>query len=363
MTTPRIEIDLRKISHNARQLRELYASKGIGVIGVTKVVCGNPDVADALVETGIDILADSRIQNIVRMRQAGVQAQFVLLRTPALSQVESAVRYADISFNTEMSVIERLSDYSVANDTVHRIILMVEMGDLREGLMPDALERAVELVNSRQGTTLAGIGANFACLGGVEPDAENLGKLSRLAANLEKKFDMTLEHVSGGNSANHDWFVSASDVGRVNSLRLGESIFLGRETLHRKPILGLFTDAFKLFAEVIESHEKPSKPRGKICQDAFGNVPEFQDRGPIRRAILGIGRQDVLVTGLSPCIDIEILGASSDHVIVDARELDLKVGEEVELDVDYGALLAAMTSPYVDKEIVSDRALPQLPNP
>ena len=147
--------------------------------------------------------------------------------------------------------------------------------------------------------------------------------------------------------------VDADDPGKVNNLRLGESIFLGCETIHRKPIPGLFTDAFRLVAEVIESKVKPSKPYGDICQDAFGNVPEFSDRGQMRRVIIGIGLQDVLVAGLSPCMDVEILGASSDHILINAKELDLKVGDEVEFDLNYGALLSSMTSPYVARRYIN----------
>jgi predicted amino acid racemase len=352
MAAPRLEIDLRKIGHNAERLRELNASKGIGIFGVTKVVCGDPAVAAVLAKTGITILADSRISNIVRMRQAGVQAEYVLLRTPALSEAESVIKYADISLNSEMSVIERLSTFAVKNNVSHKIILMVELGDLREGMMPADVVKMVEGVNSQKGIILAGIGTNLACLGGIEPDKAKLEQLSALAAEIEARFKIELEFVSGGNSANYDWFMSTKDTGGVNNLRLGESIYLGCETLHRRPIPGLFTDAFKLIAEVIESKVKPSKPYGNVSQDAFGNVPAFRDRGQIRRVILGMGLQDVLVTGLAPCRDIDILGASSDHIIIDAKQEDLSVGDEVTFDVNYGALLASMTSPYVSKSYI-----------
>ena len=349
MTAPRIEIDLEKISQNATRLRELYESKGIGIIGVTKVVCGDPVIADVLVKTGIGTLADSRLQNISRMRQAGIQAEYVLLRTPAPSQAESTVKYADISLNSEFSVIEELSKFAIGANVTHKIILMVEMGDLREGILPADLEETVERVLGEKGIVLAGIGTNLACFGGIKPDAENIDRLSSLAGEIEEKFGVALQYVSGGNSANYDWFMGAHDVGKVNNLRLGESIFLGCETVHRKPIPGLFTDAFRLQAEVIESKIKPSKPHGDICQDAFGNVPEFSDRGQMRRVILGMGLQDVLVAGLRPCMDVEILGASSDHILLNAKELDLKVGDEVDFDLNYGALLSSMTSPYVAK--------------
>ena len=354
MTTPRIEIDVAKIAHNAKKLKELYGSKGIGVIGVTKVVCGDPKIADVLIKSGINTLADSRIANIRRMRKAGIQAQFVLLRTPIPSQAESVVKYADISLNSELSVVKSLSKFAVKNNTTHKIILMVELGDLREGLMPSDLEDIVGEVVELEGIELSGIGTNLTCLGGIKPDEKKMGYLSSLAREVEERFGLTLEFVSGGNSANYNWFMSTEDVGRINNLRLGESIYLGRETLYRKHIPGLFTDAFTLVTEVIESKIKPSVPYGEVCQDAFGNIPEFQDCGQIRRAILGVGLQDVLVSGLTPRSDINILGTSSDHIIVDAKQMDLRVGNEVVFNLNYGALLSAMTSPYVMKRYVND---------
>ncbi|MCF6352966.1 MAG: alanine/ornithine racemase family PLP-dependent enzyme [Cyclobacteriaceae bacterium] len=348
MTTPRIEINLGKIVHNAKTLKELYGSKGIAVTGVTKVVCGDLNIADVLVKSGISILADSRISNIRRMRNAGTQAQFLLLRAPIPSQVESVVRYADISLNSELSVIKGLSRSAVKQGITHKIILMVELGDLREGMMPSDLENAVKEIIELKGIELVGIGTNLACFGGIKPDDKKMGYLSSIANDIEDKFK--LKFVSGGNSANYDWFISTKDVGEINNLRLGESIFLGCETLERKPIPGLFTDAFTLIAEVIESKIKPSLPYGDVYQDAFGNTPKFRDCGQIRRAILGVGLQDVLVSGLTPMLDIDILGASSDHIIIDAKQIELKVGKEVSFNLNYGALLSSMTSPYVIKK-------------
>jgi len=352
MTTPRIDINISKITHNAKELKKLYGSKGVGVIGVTKVGCGDPNIADAIIKSGINVLADSKIANIRRMRDAGIKAQFVLLRIPLPSQIGDVVRYTDISLNSELSVIKALSKSAVKQDTTHKIILMVELGDLREGIMPSDLEDIVREVIELDRIEFVGIGTNLACFGGIKPDEEKMGYLSSIARDVEEKFELALEFVSGGNSANYSWFISTEDIGRINNLRLGESIYLGRESLYRKPIPGLFTDAFTLVTEVIESKMKPSVPYGEVCQDAFGNVPVFQNHGQIRRAILGIGLQDVLVSGLTPRLDIDILGASSDHTIINTKQIDLKVGDEVEFDLNYGALLLAMTSPYVIKKYV-----------
>lgn len=348
--TPRIEIDLGKISHNAKTLIELYGSKGIDIIGVTKAVCGDPDIATTLVKSGINILADSRISNIKRMRNAGVQAQFLLLRTPNLSQTEEVVKYTDISLNTELSVIRKLSRFAIENKSTHKIILMLELGDLREGLMPVDLDATIKQVLELEGIELVGLGTNLACLGGIKPDKEKMDYLSNIVTDVDGRFGLKLAYISGGNSANYNWFMSTNDTGSINNLRIGESIYLGCETLQRKPIPELFTDAFTLVAEVIESKIKSSLPYGEISQDAFGNVPEFQDQGQINRAILDVGLQDVLVSGLTPRSNIEILGASSDHLIVNTGKPELKVGIELEFGLNYGALLAAMTSPYVIKK-------------
>jgi ornithine racemase len=354
MTTPRIEISIDKIAKNAKKLKSLYASKGIQLFGVTKAVCGDIGVANGIVESGITVIADSRMANIQKMRKAGVSAQFVLLRTPFLSQAKSVIKYVDISFNSELSVIKRLSKFAVKNGSIHKIILMVELGDLREGIMPADLEDVVEEMLELKGIKIVGIGTNLACFGGIKPNIANMEQLSKLANAIEKKFKLTLQFVSGGNSANYEWFNSTDDVGKINNLRVGESIYLGCETLHRESIPDLFTDAFTLVAEVIELKMKPSIPYGEICQNAFGEVPKFQNLGPIRRAILGIGLQDVVVSGLTPRLDIDILGSSSDHIILNAKNVSLTVGDEVEFDLNYGALLSAMTSPYVEKKYIND---------
>ena len=351
--TPRIEINLAKVAYNAAKLVELYGSKHIGLMGVTKTVCGAPEIATVLLEQGIHMLADSKLLNLQKMRDAGIKANFVLLRSPALSEVEAVITHADISINTELAVIYKLSEVALSKDVVHKIILMIEMGDLREGIMPDNLDGFIQKVLNLGGIKIVGIGVNFACFGGVKPNEQKMKDLSILANDIEKKFSFALSYVSGGNSANYNWFMTTDNVGRVNNLRLGESIYLGRETLNRMAIPELYTDAFTFVTEVIELKVKPSVPYGEIGQNAFGIYPEFEDRGQMTRAILGVGNQDVLVTGLQPIMDIDIIGSSSDHTVIDAKENNLEVGDEVTFNLNYGALLSLMTSPYVYKQYIN----------
>ena len=373
MTAPRVQIDLAKLEHNARTLVARLASVGISVTGVTKATLGSPDVAGALWRAGVAGLGDSRIENIEAMRRAGVSGPMTLIRSPMPSQVGRVVASADVSFNTEPDVIEQLSGAAGERRLTHGIVLMVELGDLREGIMPSDVETVARHVLGQPHLVLRGIGANLACQNGVVPDASNMAELSALADSLEATLGVSFDIVSGGNSGNLAWALRDADdgvgrrgdrgaehgdgggagVGRINDLRLGESILLGREPLHRQPIDGLHGDVFTLVAEVIESKVKPSQPWGSLGQSAFDNAPPPVDRGDIRQAILAIGHQDADPAGLVAPPGVEILGASSDHLVVAAGRVHLRVGAELTFGLNYSALVRAMTSPFVAKVVTS----------
>jgi predicted amino acid racemase len=349
---PRIEISLHQIRDNARMLSELYGQRGISIMGVSKAVLGESSIVKAMVQGGASFIADSRIENIEKMKAAGISTQFVLLRTP-LSQAESVVRSADISLNTEYATLQKLSYYAKACNKNHRVIVMVELGDLREGVLPNDLSEFFRQAISLSHIKIVGIGCNLACYGGVKPADKNMQELSELFDVIENEFHLGLTIISGGNSANYEWYKSTKDVGNINNLRLGESILLGLETMNRKTIPRLHTGAFQLVAEVIESKKKPSLPFGEIGQDAFGNIPVFQDQGIHQRVIIALGKQDILASSLKSNNSLEILGSSSDHIILNCKNNNLKVGDEVNFALDYGGLLAAMTSPFIKKHFVS----------
>lgn len=353
--TPRVEIDLAKISHNAVTLVKRLHEKGISVTGVTKAILGSPEIANVWLRAGVLGLADSRVENIAKMRDAGITASITLIRSPMLSQVDDVVAVSEVSFNTELKVIHALSEVAKKQNRIHGVVIMVELGDLREGIMPDFLESTIRSVLGFSNILFMGIGTNLACRSGVSPDEKNMSELSILADRMDEVFGPIVNTVSGGNSANLDWALSGVDTGRINNLRLGESMLLGCEPLYRRIIKGLHTDAFELIAEVIELKNKPSDPWGDIAQNTFGTVilnPQ-NDRVTTKQAILAVGRQDVDPGGLTAPEGMKILAASSDHLVVDVSDYEgaIKVGAEIVFQVNYSALLRVMTSPFIHKEI------------
>lgn len=354
MNMPRLEVDAGKISTNARLLGKQLGDRGMAVTGVTKATLGCPEIAAILLDAGLSGIGDSRIENIERMRAVlGGGPTLTLIRSPMLSQVDRVVRSADISFNTELAIITQLSAAAQRAGRTHGIVLMVELGDLREGIMPDDLERIVRPILTLPNIELKGIGTNLACLSGTTPDAVNMAALSALVGAIEETFSLTLAIVSGGNSANIDWAFKVEDHGRINDLRLGEAILFGREALNRNPIAGLHNDAFRLVAEIIEAKRKPTQPWGHIAQNAFGEIGKVADRGEISQAILALGRQDCDPAGLVPPAGMTILAASSDHLILDTGGSMPMIGDELAFGIDYTTLLRAMTSPFVEKAILA----------
>ena len=349
MPAPRLEIDLGKIEENASALVTRLATRGISVTGVTKATLGSPEIASAFLRAGVRDLGDSRIANIETMRVAQRETPMTLIRSPMRSQVDRVVTNSDISFNTEIEIIGLLSHAAQRADRTHGILLMVELGDLREGILPGDLASIVQKTIGLPNIVLKGIGANLACRNGVCPSSTNMAVLSELADSVDDKFGIVLETVSGGNSSGLSWALDCPNTGRVNNLRLGESILLGCDPLDRKPIEALHTDAFELVAEVIESKRKPSAPWGKTAQNAFGETSSPSCAGTISQTIFAIGRQDTDTDGLRPPSGIEILGASSDHLITDTGATCRTPGNEARFQLNYSALLRAMTSPFVTK--------------
>lgn len=352
---PRVEISLDKIRHNAEKLITLCNNNGINVAAVTKVFCGIPEIAKVLVESGASILADSRIENLKRMESINVPK--LLVRLPMISQAGEVVEFADISLNSELETIKELSKNAIEKGKVHKIILMIDLGDLREGIIDEKeIFYSVKEILKLDGISLIGIGTNLTCYGGIIPKHENLSHLVDIKEKIEKVFSIKLEIVSGGNSSSLYLLKHQNGMPKgINQLRLGESIVLGRETAYGTRNEDTYEDCFRLITEIIELKEKPSIPIGEIGMDAFGNKPVFQDRGIRKRAICAIGKQDVSIDNIVPeDNNITILGGSSDHLIIDVTDSfnNYKIGDKLSFKLNYGGVLSTLTSEYVKKIFV-----------
>lgn len=344
MNYPCLKINLEKISHNSKIINLKCIESGISLVGVTKCTLGDLKIAEAIKRSGVDILGDSRLENLKKLRDFyGDKQQLVMLRSPMLSEVKHLVEICNISLNTQLSVVEKIDRICRGKKIKHRIIVMVETDDKREGLFPEEVVDFCKIVtNDFKSIELYGLGTNAGCYTKKGPTPEGLKMLVDLKKKVAKATDKKIPVISGGNSSIWNLIEKRSVPEGINQVRMGEAVLLGHNTVDYKPIKRAFMDAFLLEAEIIEVKRKD---------------------GDVYKIILALGLQDVNSRNIhctSP--DLYIIGQSSDHTILGIKGdkfkkkedfcLILKTGGTVSFNLDYFGLLSSMTSPFIKKSYI-----------
>lgn len=360
LVLPLLEINLRKLHENTVKVKELCDTEGISIAGVIKVTHGMKEIADTMISAGCDYIGTSRMSQIKRLKAQGVTKPLMLIRIPMLSEVSNIISFADISLNSERATLNALNLEAEKQGKIHKVILMMDLGDLREGVFEEEeiVDMAAWVENNLDNIQLYGIGTNLGCYGAIVPTEENLGKLCSVAENIEEVIGRKLDVISGGATSSLTLIKDGRMPKRINNLRIGEGILVARDLdeIWEYDIADLYKDAFVLKAEIIEIKDKPSHPIGKIFIDAFCNTPTYEDKGIRKRALLGIGKQDLVnVEVLKPKDElIQIMGGSSDHLIVDIDDCttDYKIGDIVEFNLAYQNILYLTNEEDVKKVFV-----------
>ena len=352
---PKLLIDAKKVEENTRSVVSLCAAHGLRVVGVSKDVTCDPAIVRAMMAGGVSAIADSRVDNLMRIQDLTVEKW--LIRTPAPSDAHRIVRYCDLSLNSEVTTIVALNRAAAEAGCVHKVVLMHDLGDLREGFVDeDELLAAAELTMKLERVQLAGIGANLNCLSFVQPDIQKMNQLVNLAHRVKERFGLGDDFiVSGGNSASIHMMMTEGLPVQVTDLRLGEALLFGKERATYQFLPGTSNDAFVIETEVVEAKRKPSKPWGTIGPDSYGVIREFEDVGEQVRAIVTGGSQDFDIEVMEPQDPrIKVIASSCDHTVLDVTACadDYPVGSTVRLVCGYHATLHAFTSAFVEKVYV-----------
>lgn len=364
-TYPVLEINLEGIYHNSKTVVNMCKEKGIQVTGVVKGTDSYENsylkIANQMLQAGCNMIGDSRINTIKRMRELGMDAPILLIRIPMLCELEDVIEFVDASLNSEIETIKQLNLIAQKHNKQHKVILMMDLGDLREGYIDEneLIKGAIYIEKELKNIALYGIGTNLGCYGSIKPDTINLGKLVSIAKSIENAIGRKLDIVSGGATSTLPMVIDGTIPQGINHLRIGEGIANARDL---QDIWGLDLPMFKIDnyvikAQIIEIKDKPSYPIGEIFVDAFGKKQTYLDRGIRRRALIALGKRDIgdifSVVPRIPGSTVE--GGSSDHLILDITdsEIDLKLGDIVEFEACYGAMIHSTYSSSVTKKYIS----------
>ena len=353
-----IELHADKLEHNYRFLDRMFGQQGKSWSVVTKMLCGNKSYVEEIIRLGAREICDSRLTNLKVIKAIDPTVQTVYIKPPAKRNIPAVVKYADVSFNSEYQTIKLLSDEAQRQERKHKVIIMIELGDLREGIMGENLMAFYDAVFHLPNIEVTGIGTNLNCLHGVLPSQDKLIQLCLYQQLIEARFNRNIPWVTGGTSIVVPLLAYGQVPEGVNHFRIGETLYFGNNLLTGEPLEGMEVDVFKLYSEIIEITEKPKVPIGYLAKNPSGEMLKVQeeDYGKTSyRAILDVGLLDSATDFLIPDdSNLTIVGASSDMLIVDLGETNrnYKVGDMVPFSLKYMGALHLLNSRYVEKRIV-----------
>jgi predicted amino acid racemase len=352
-----VTIDIKKLKSNFDYLDTLFKKNKIEWSVVTKILSGNKTVLTELLKFDIKQVCDSRVSNLKEIKLINPKVETIYIKPPAKRSIENIVKYADISVNTEIETIKMLSKEAKKQNKTHKIIIMIELGDLREGVLGEDFIDFYESIFKLEHIEVVGLGTNLSCLYGVLPNHDKLIQLSLYEQLIEAKFNRHIPYVSGGTSVTIPLIFQNLLPKGVNHFRIGETLFLGTDVYNNRSFTKMHDDVFALHTEIIELMEKSVVPSGEMGTNVDGESYEFdQDNigATSYRAIVDLGLLDVEPEHIE-LIDesLKFAGASSDMIVIDLGEnkMNYKVGDLVEFKLDYMGILRIMNSKYIEKKV------------
>lgn len=355
-----IVLNRKKLQHNYQYLDRIFKENDIEWGIVSKVFCGSKTYLREIISLGIRQICDSRITNLKIIKSIAPSIETVFIKPAAKRYISSVVKYADVSFNTEYETIKMLSDEAVRQNKLHKIIIMIELGELREGVMREDFVDFYAKVFKLPNIEVVGIGTNLTCMYGVLPNQDKLVQLCLYEQLIEAKFNKSIPYISGGTSVTIPLIAKGLLPKGINHFRVGETLFLGTDVYNYQPNPNLNQDIFKLYAEIVELREKPMVPDGDLGHNVTGDELSFDVNSHNEtsyRAIIDVGLLDVEPNHIFPTSkNIKIVGSSSDMMVVDLGEdyKQYKVGSLIEFNLNYMGILRVMNCDYVDKRIIEE---------
>ena len=350
-----VTLNTDKLKHNYQRLETIFKKNNLQWAVVSKMLCGNKKYLEALIGLGIRQICDSRISNLRMIKSIAPDIETYFIKPAAKRNAQKVVMYADVSFNTSYETIKALSTHAVALNKQHKIVIMVELGERREGVMKAQLPAFYAAVAKLPNIEIVGLGTNLTCMFGVLPDYDKLSRLCACQADIKDLFGHDLPLISGGASVTIPLIETNQLPVGVNHFRVGETLFLGTDVYNNEEREDLYQDVFTLYAEIIELNEKPRTPSGKMGLNLMGEkyLAEKNATSSVR-AIVDVGLIDIEAKHLKPeDASLKIIGASSDMMVVDmgSNMKNFKVGDEIKFRMDYMGILRIMHSGYVEKRM------------
>lgn len=246
-----ITLHKERLQYNFERLDYFFKLKEIQWSVVTKMLCGNELFLKEVLNLKPNQVCDSRVSNLKAIKKINPKVETIYIKPTPKRSVASVVKYADISMNTDIETIKLLSAEAQKQNKIHKIIIMIELGELREGVMRENVISFYDRVFQLKNIEVVGIGTNLSCLYGVLPSTDKLIQLSLYKQLIEAKFNKKIQYVSGGSSVTIPLIFQNKLPAGVNHFRVGETLYQGTDVYRDAASNLLKQDVFTLKAEII----------------------------------------------------------------------------------------------------------------
>lgn len=348
-----LNIYLNKIIDNYKYILNLCNNRQLKLTTVTKCVQSQSEFVREFYRNGAEGIADVHIENLIQCGCRNLEKSLLLV---AKSSITPHLKNIDYLYVSEFEILELISQLY---NQMNKIIIPVDLGDLREGLPPEHLLTFVKEAVKLDNISIEGISVNFGCLRGLLPTEKNLSLLVDLYYKIKKQIGLELKYVSVGGTIIYDFIKDMRLPTEINHVRIGEAIFFGYNMSYKKIIPELNQDTFILKSEIIEIKEKNTEYGNVFGYNAFGKISSKESKGIRKRAVLNFGELTSPIFGLVPLLKgIEVIGSTHDHTVIDITncEKDLKIGDYIEFHGGYNSISHLMVTafPYVKKVLIGN---------
>jgi predicted amino acid racemase len=358
-----LSINIDRILTNVRKLNAYLGEHDITWTLVTKMLSGYQPVLEHLLAApcmkSLHSVGDSRISNLRVIKKIRPDIVTMYIKPAAVNQARNVVKYADISLNTSYRTILELSKEAERYGRLHRVVVMLELGELREGIMRDNVIEFYEKIFNLPHIRVIGLGTNLGCMFGIEPTYDKLIQLDLYVQLIKARFKQNLELISGGSSITLPLVGKGKIPRGVNHLRIGETAFLGRSLLTGKRFRDLSTNAFDFSAEIVEIEKKAMVPDGQLSDASVGHAVDPGGSDTVGaesyRCLVDFGQLDVELDDLVlKDKNVNLAGITSDVTVYDLGQdkRKWKVGKQLHFRPNYMAVARLMNNRYVTKRIV-----------
>ena len=358
-------IQTEKIKSNIKNLSNYFNQHNIHWSLITKVFSGDKEflqniLTDDVIEK-IASVGDSRLTSLKNLKAVNPNMRTIYIKPPAKAYADEVVKYADVSLNSSFGTIKALNEAAKKAGIIHKIIIMVELGELREGVQRSDIMKFYETVFNLSNIDVIGLGSNLGCMYGVEPTYDKLLQLSLYKQLISAKFNKDLKFLSGGTSITLPLIEAEKVPKDINHFRIGEAAFFGMSPLFNEPFKDLHTDTFMFEANIIELEEKKIVPDGIISEANIGHTAEYNEEDSnetTMKAILDFGLLDVYKEDIEAVDkDLQFVGITSDMLVVDLGinktkdgKTKYNIGDKIKFKPNYMAVARLLNSKFIDKK-------------